>query len=225
VPETHLAVNLLSANSLIGTFGTIGVIAIIFAETGLLVGVFLPGDSLLVTAGIAAGGKLHGAHLSFLPLLLGCPVAAIAGAQCGYWLGQRGGPRLFRKPDARFFRAEYAERATEFIARFGWARAILLARFVPVVRTFLNPVAGISRVPLRSFVVWNVIGGVVWTVGVLSIGYALGASVQGIDRYVLPAILVIIVLSVLPVLREVRRGRRPAPEGGTSQGRTSGSPD
>jgi len=203
-----VAVNWLDAHSLIAAFGVAGVISIIFAETGLLIGVFLPGDSLLVTAGIAAAGGLgESLDLPLLPLLVGCPIAAIAGAQLGYWIGVRTGPYLFRKPDARVFRREYVERAGHVLQRYGPGRAVFIARFIPVIRTFLNPVAGVLAMPPRTFVVWNVIGGIVWTVGILLLGYGLGSTVSHIDRYLLPAIAVIVLLSVIPILREVRRRR------------------
>jgi membrane-associated protein len=207
VDTTTLAVNWLSAQSLIDSVSTIGVILIIFAETGLLIGVFLPGDSLLVTAGIAAGGGLGAVHLQLWPLLVGCPIAAILGAQVGYWIGQRTGPVLFRREDARVFRQEFVDRAASYLDRFGSRRAVLLARFVPIVRTFLNPLCGVIAMPKRVFVTWNVVGGLVWTVGVIMIGYGVGKSVSNIDRYILPGVIVIIVLSLLPILREVRRGR------------------
>jgi membrane-associated protein len=203
-----LAVNWLSARSLIDAFSTAGVIAIVFAETGLLIGIFLPGDSLLVTAGIAAGGHLSGIHLSLAALLIGCPIAAIAGSQVGYWIGRRTGPMLFRREDARFFKPEHVERTSGHLDRFGAARAIFLARFVPIVRTLLNPMAGVVRLPVRVFTLWNIISGVVWTVGVLMIGYTVGRSVHNIDRYVLPVVAVVIVVSLLPLVREVLRSRR-----------------
>jgi membrane-associated protein len=207
------AVNWLSSHSLISAFGTAGVIALIFAETGVLIGIFLPGDTLLVTAGIAAGGGFPGVKPPLVALLIGCPIAAIAGAQFGYWLGKRAGPRLFAKADARVFHPEYVERTTKFLDRFGIARAIVLARFAPLVRTVLNPLAGLSGVPQRTFVVWNVIGGLIWTEGIVSLGYALGHRVAGIDKYVLPVLAVVVVVSVLSVVfegRRTRRGRRPA---------------
>ena len=208
MPLDHVAVNLLNAESLISSFSTAGVIAILFAETGLLVGVFLPGDSLLVTAGIAAGGNLAHVHLNIVALLIGCPLAAIAGSQVGYYLGRRTGPVLFRKQDARIFRPEYVERTSAHLERFGAAKAIVLARFVPVVRTVLSPLAGVAKVDARVFTIWNVVSGLIWTISVLLIGYGVGRSVHNIDKYVLPVVAVVIALSLLPVVREVRRARR-----------------
>jgi membrane-associated protein len=203
-----VAVNWLSAQSLIESFSTAGVIAIIFAETGLLIGIFLPGDSLLVTAGIAAGGNLAHIHLNLPALLIGCPLAAIAGSLVGYWIGRRGGPLLFRREEARFFKPDYVVRTSAHLDRFGAPKAIFLARFVPIVRTVLNPLAGVVRLPFNMFTLWTVISGVVWTTTVLLIGYAVGASVRNIDRYILPVIALIIAASLVPVVREIRRARR-----------------
>jgi len=204
----NFAVNWLSARSLIDAFSTAGVIAIIFAETGLLIGIFLPGDSLLVTAGIAAGGHLGSIHLNLAALLIGCPIAAIAGSQLGYWIGRRSGPLLFRREDARFFKTEYVERTSGHLDRFGAAKAIFLARFVPIVRTVLSPMAGVVRLPVGVFTLWNIVSGLVWTLSVLLIGYGVGKSVHNIDRYVLPVVAIVIVVSFIPIARELLRARR-----------------
>jgi len=208
----HSAVNPLDPTSLIETFGTIGILAIIFAETGLLIGFFFPGDSLLFLAGVAASGtaaEAVGVQLPLGALLIGAPICAIAGAQLGHFLGARFGPRMFNKPDSRFFRKEYVDKAEYYFQRFGPARAVVLARFIPIVRTFLNPVAGVLGMPARTFFVWNVVGAVLWTVGVIMLGYSVGARLEGsIDRYLLPVIALIIFVSVLPILIEVYRHRR-----------------
>ncbi|MDQ1396696.1 MAG: rane-associated protein [Acidimicrobiaceae bacterium] len=189
---------------LIETFGTVGVIAIIFAETGLLIGFFLPGDSLLFTAGLLASqGKLN-----IAVILVGCAVAAVAGAQTGYLIGRKAGPPLFRRPDSRIFKREFVDKAEGHLNRYGEGKAIFLARFVPIVRTFLNPVAGVLEVDLRTFALWNLIGGVVWTVGVTLLGYALGSNISNPDRYILPIIFLIVVVSLIPVVLEVLRSRR-----------------
>ena len=211
-----LAVNLLSPRSLIENLGVIGVFAIIFAETGLLFGVILPGDSLLVLAGVGASSaavKVLNVQLSLAALLIGTPICAIAGAQLGHLIGRRAGPRLFERRDSRIFKAHYVERAEAAFTRFGPAKAVVLARFIPVVRTFLNPVAGLVGMPARTFLVWNVIGGVVWTVGVVLLGYWLGGRIppDKIDRYLLPAVAIVIVVSLLPLVREALRARRAAP--------------
>jgi len=208
----HSAVNPLDPTSLIETFGTIGILAIIFAETGLLIGFFFPGDSLLFLAGVAASGsaaEAAGVQLPLGVLLIGAPICAIAGAQLGHFLGARYGPRMFNKPDSRFFRKEYVDKAEHYFEKFGPARAVVLARFIPIVRTFLNPVAGVLGMPARTFFVWNVVGALLWTVGVILLGYSVGARLEGsIDRYLLPVIALIIFVSVLPILIEVYRHRR-----------------
>jgi membrane-associated protein len=213
VQSATLAVNWLSPQSLIDSFSTLGVIAIIFAETGLLIGIFLPGDSLLVTAGIAAGGHLGSIHLSLPALLIGCPIAAIVGSEVGYVIGRRSGPLLFRRADARLFKPEYVERTAVHMERFGSARAIFLARFVPIVRTVLNPLAGVVRLPVRVFTLWNIISGVLWTTGLLLIGYTVGKAVHNIDHYVLPVVAIVIIVSFVPLLRELRRARADRPPG------------
>ena len=206
------AVNPIDPASLIETFGTIGILAIIFAETGLLIGFFFPGDSLLFLAGVAASGtaaEAAGVQLPLAVLLICAPICAIAGAQLGHFLGAKYGPRMFNKPDSRFFRKEYVDKAEYYFQKFGPARAVVLARFIPIVRTFLNPVAGVLGMPARTFFVWNVVGAVLWTVGVILLGYSVGARLEGsIDRYLLPVIALIILVSVLPILIEVYRHRR-----------------
>ncbi|GAA3930332.1 DedA family protein [Actinomadura viridis] len=196
---------------LFGTFATIGVIAIIFAETGLLFGCVLPGDSLLFTAGILTTvSSVNGQAfqpLSLPWLLVGGPIAAILGAQFGHWLGARYGRRLFDRPDSRIFRREWVDKAEYYFDRFGPARAVVLARFVPFVRTFLNPLAGMLGMRPRRFLLWNVIGAVLWTDTLFLLGHFLGAEVPGIERYILPGVAVILVLSAIPIVREMRRGR------------------
>jgi membrane-associated protein len=195
-------VDLLNPHHLIETFGTIGILAVIFAETGLLIGFFLPGDSLLFTAGLLASqGKLN-----FAVIAIGCFVAAVAGAQTGYLIGRRVGPALFRRPDSRFFKAEYVTRAEEYFAEHG-NRTIVLARFIPVIRTFSTVVAGVSRMDARAFFLYNLAGGFLWTLGVTTAGYFLGKTVPSIDKYLLPIIAVIVIVSAIPVLLEARRQR------------------
>jgi membrane-associated protein len=192
---------------LIKTFGTLGLIGIIFAETGLLVGFFLPGDSLLVTAGVLASGSAkdhHGLHLNLAVILIGCFVAAAVGAEVGYVIGRKAGPSLFNRPRSRFFKPEYVDKAQGYFDRFG-NRTIVLARFIPVVRTFANPVAGVSAMDVREFTVFNVVGAALWTIGVTLLGYFIGNSVK--DVYLIPAV---IVVSVIPIGVEFVRHRRAA---------------
>jgi membrane-associated protein len=212
-----LALNPLNPKDLLSTFGLVGVWAIMFAETGLMVGFFLPGDSLLFVAGVAASPIAHDFGFSPLPLagvLIGAPIAAIAGAQLGHYLGARYGPRLFARPDSRFFKREYVERAEYYFEKFGPAKAIVLARFIPIVRTFINPVAGVLEMPARRFFLWNVIGGLIWTEGILLAGYALAARIKSvippdkIDNYLLPVVALIVLVSAIPIFIEIIRERR-----------------
>jgi membrane-associated protein len=195
----------------ISPYGEIVAWLIVFAETGLLVGFFLPGDSLLFTAGVLAGQS----KLDLWLLLPGAFVAAVLGDQIGYLIGRRFGPPLFRRPDSRFLKQEYVDRTHAFFERHG-PKAVVLARFVPVVRTFMPVAAGIGKMNHRVFTIYNVIGAFFWALGVTLLGYALGNAIGGnIDNYLLPLILVIIVLSLLPALFEWRRAKaqRLAPPG------------
>lgn len=202
-----LAVNVLDAKDLIASWGTVGLVLIIFAETGLLFGFFFPGDTVLFLAGaFAASSKAGDPHISLGPLLVGVAIAAIAGAQVGYLIGRKAGPVLFDRPRSRFFNPKNVDRAHEVLHRYGEWKAIFLARFIPVVRTFMNPVCGVAEVPVRIFTIWNVIGGLVWTIGVTMLGYALGSKIS-IDKYIIPITLVIVVLSVIPILLEARKNR------------------
>jgi membrane-associated protein len=233
------ALNVLDPKALIETFGTLGVLAIVFAETGLLIGFFLPGDSLLFMAGFfASGAALATAsiQLSLPVLLIGLPLAAILGAECGYLIGAKTGPRLFRRPESRLFRQEYVERAEHYFRRFGPAKAVVLARFVPIVRTFLNPVAGVLRMPRGEFTRWNVVGGLLWTEGITLLGWGLGealgrrAESLHIDRYLLPGVVVIIAISLVPIVLELRRSRPraghtpPSPVDPSHSGQGAGAP-
>lgn len=208
--SSQLAVNVLDARSLLSAFGVLGVGVVLFAETGLLIGFFLPGDSLLFTTGLLCTGTAdRGLKLSLAPLLVAAAVGALAGSQCGYLLGRKtGGALLARSRSARLH--EGARRAEELLERYGHAKAIVLARFVPVVRTVLNPMAGALRVPVRTFTVWQVTGGLVWSLGLTLAGYALGSSVPNVDRYLLPMIAVIVALSLAPLASEAYRSRRDA---------------
>jgi len=166
--------NPISPDQLLGNFGLIGLAVILFAECGLLVGFFLPGDTILLAAGISLSiGTLHHPWTFFVV----CPLAAIAGNLVGYEIGRRVGPAVFDRPDSRLFRPEYVTRAHAFFERFGWP-TIFVARFVPIVRTVAPVMAGVSRMPYPRFNVASVLGGVVWTEGVLGSGYWLGRCAQ-----------------------------------------------
>jgi membrane-associated protein len=206
-----LAVNILDATSVVSTFGTIGLIAIVFAETGLLIGFFLPGDSLLFLAGAYCATKPGGTepHLNLGVVLVGVILAALLGAQTGYFIGRKAGPVLFDRPNSRIFKRQNVEKAHEVLRKYGETRAIIFARFIPVVRTFMNPVVGTINTDLRTFTIANVVGGVIWAAGVTLLGYALGGAVH-IDKYIIPVTIVIVLLSAIPVLLEVRKQRREA---------------
>ncbi len=204
---------------LFGPFALVGVWLIMFAETGLLVGFFMPGDSLLFVAGVAASPVAEailgdGLTIPLVPLLIGAPICAIAGAQFGHYLGARYGRRMFDRPDSRLFRREHVVKAEYYFNKFGPAKAVVLARFIPIVRTFLNPVAGVLEMPARTFFLWNVVGGILWTDGVLLAGYFLAERItkvmspDDIDRYILPVVFVIVLISVMPVFVEILRDRR-----------------
>ncbi|MFB7052644.1 DedA family protein [Streptomyces vinaceus] len=213
-----LAVNLLDAHSLLATFGVIGIAVVMFAETGLLVGFFLPGDSLLFTAGLLCAGTADkSTHLSLPAVLAASVIGALAGAQCGYLIGRRAGPALLARSRSKKLH-EGAARAEELLAKYGHAKAIVLARFVPVVRTVLNPLAGVLNIPARVFTFWQVAGGLLWTVGLVLAGYALGSSIPSVDTYLLPIVGLIVAISLLPVAIELLRSRRSGKQqNGTAQ--------
>jgi membrane-associated protein len=188
---------------LIRTFGLLGILAIVFVESGLLVGFMLPGDSLLFTAGLlSANGTLPDIWI----LLVTIPIAAIAGDQVGYLIGNKAGPAIFRRPDSRFFRAEYVERSHAFFERYG-GRTIIIARFVPIVRTLAPVMAGVSNMRYRTFVTYNVIGGLGWGLGVTTLGYFLG-QIEFVKANIEFIILTIVALSVTPIAIELWRARR-----------------
>ncbi len=182
--------------------GVLGVMAVVFAESGLLIGFFLPGDSLLFTTGLLAQqGVLGGISVHWLALLLFA--AAVLGDNVGYTFGRRVGRRLFKRPDSLLFSHENLTRAEAFYQRYG-AKTIMLARFIPVVRTFAPILAGVGKMPYGVFVLFNVAGALLWAVGLTYAGYYAGGWFQsrgiGIDRYLLPIVLLIVALSIAPPL-------------------------
>ncbi|MCS0639020.1 VTT domain-containing protein [Streptomyces sp. LP05-1] len=193
----------LDPDYLIQTFGLIGVLVIVFAESGLLIGFFLPGDALLFTTGLlVATDKLN--H----PLWLVCTlivVAAVVGDQVGYLFGRKVGPALFKRPDSRLFKQENVEKAHEFFEKHG-PKSLILARFVPIVRTFTPIIAGVSRMNYRSFIVFNVIGGLIWGVGVTVLGASLG-KVEFVHKNIELILILIVLISVVPIVIEYLRAR------------------
>ncbi len=177
------------------TVGYIGIFAIIFAESGLLIGFFLPGDSLLFTAGFLA--SLDNPPFSLPVLLIGCGIAAIAGDSVGYMFGRRVGRKLFQRENSFLFNKANLYRAEAFYEKHG-GKAIVIARFMPIVRTFAPIVAGIGTMEYRRFLSFNIVGGLLWAVGVTTAGYLLGSVIPDVDKYLLPIIIVIILVSVAP---------------------------
>ncbi|GAB3255727.1 DedA family protein [Kineosporia babensis] len=194
----------LTPENLISTFGLLGILVIVFAESGLLIGFFLPGDSLLFTAGLlVADGQYLQQPLWLVCLLVS--IAAIAGDQAGYLFGRKVGPALFRRPNSRLFKQENLVRAEEFFAKYG-ARSIVLARFVPVVRTFTPIVAGASNMHYRTFLTYNIGGGILWGSGVTLLGYYLG-QISFVKEHIELMLIAIVAVSVIPIAVELLLAR------------------
>jgi membrane-associated protein len=209
----HLALlNAITPQHLLSTFGVIGVFVVIFLEMGVLVAFFLPGDSLLFVAGYATvPDNSLGLHLPLGWLMLAAASAAILGGQLGFEVGRRAGPTLHERPDSRFYKKKYGERAEAFLTRFGTARAVVLSRFVPVVRTFTSPIIGVAGMPSAAYWTWNIVGGLVWTIPIILAGHWLG-HITFIRRYIEVLAVVIVVVSVVPALIHIARHRDPPPE-------------
>lgn len=189
--------------AIVKTGSYLGIAFLIFIESGLLIGIFFPGDSILFAAGLLSSGGI----LSFWPLTFFTVIAAILGDSTGYWFGSKLGSTLFKREDSRFFKREYLRRTERFYQKYG-GRAIVLARFVPVVRTIAPILAGASSMKYRKFISYNVIGGLLWDVGMISLGFFLGSLVPNSGKYALPFSLVIIVISFLPILLNLVRGKQ-----------------
>ena len=199
---------LLDGQHLIESFGIAGLLLIIFAETGLLLGFFLPGDSLLFAAGYAATGKLSDKlHPNIVLVCLLVTTVAVLGAQVGYLIGSKAGPALFDREDSRLFKKHYVTKAEDIIEHYGAGKAIVLARFIPIVRTFLNPLVGAGDLPARTFIKWNLVGGVLWGVGVTLLGYFLG-QVSFIGKNLEFFAVFVVIISVLPIANEIRKNRK-----------------
>ena len=200
--------NLFDAHSIVGDLGLIGILTIIFAETGLLVGLAFPGDSLLFIAGVAASESgaaiLGGASLNPVLLFALSPFAAIIGSTVGYWFGEKYGRKLFDRPDGRIFNHHKVAATEKWLTKYGIGKALVLARFVPFVRTLINPMCGIIGIPKKTFMIWNTVGALIWTQGVIGLGFILGDVLEGsVDKYLLPVIAVIIFASLVPVIIEL----------------------
>lgn len=188
--------------TLIQTLGYLGIWVIVFAESGLFFGFFFPGDSLLFTAGLLASQGF----LNVWWLTLVVVSAAILGDSVGYWFGAKVGPKIFTREDSFFFHKRHVERARIFYERYG-PHALVLARFIPIVRTFTPILAGVGSMRYRTFLRYNFVGGILWGAGVTLLGYSLGTTIPGIDQYLLPIIFFIIAVSFLPVVWEVLKNR------------------
>jgi membrane-associated protein len=186
---------LLNSTTILKTLGLAGVLAIIFAESGLLIGFFLPGDSLLFTAGFLASQGL----VNFWLLFFGSMVAAVIGDNVGYTFGKKIGPKIFTKDHSFFFNKKYIEKSTFFFQKHG-QRSLILARFVPAVRTFTPILAGVGNMDYRSFLTYNAIGAILWAGGMSLLGFFLGNVIPNIDHYIYPIVIAIIIVSILPAV-------------------------
>ena len=185
------------------TGGYLGIALLIFAESGLFLGIFLPGDSVLFASGLLAtnGFFIVG------PLIMIVVVASIAGDSVGYWFGSEVGERLYARKDSRFFKQEYLRRTERFYKKYG-GRAVVLARFVPVVRTLAPILAGVSTMKYRVFLAYNMLGGFLWGAGMILLGFLLGSIIPNSEKYILPLSLVIVAVSFLPIFFNLARGKR-----------------
>ena len=183
---------------LIKTAGYLGVFLIVFLESGLLVGFFFPGDSLLFTAGFLASQGFFDIKI----LIAGCFIAAVLGDSIGYYIGSKLGPKIFTKDNSIFFHKKHLERAQRFYDKHG-GKTIILARFIPVIRAFAPVVAGVGTMNYKKFVTYNLVGGILWAIGVTLAGFYLGSLIPNVDKYLLPIVGLIIVVSVLPALHHM----------------------
>ena len=198
----HILTQLYDVRGLIEWGGTALVCLIVFVETGMFVGFFLPGDSLLVTAGVFAGAG----HLKLAYLLSLVTLCAIAGDQVGYFIGWRAGKTLYERKDSRFFKKRHLESAHEFYERYG-GKTIIMARFVPIIRTFCPPVAGAARMSYTRYLLYDIVGGFAWVWGMTLLGYTLGRTVPNIDKGITYVIAAVIVLSLLPAVYHALKSR------------------
>jgi membrane-associated protein len=206
-------VNLFDANSVVSTLGLIGVLGIIFMETGLLIGLVFPGGEVVFLAGIAASGTgtqiLGEAKLSAPLLFALAPVAAIVGGEVGYWFGKKYGRKFFERPNSRYFNLKMVETTERWLIRYGPRKALIFGRFIPFARTLINPVCGVVNLERKLFSTWNAIGAIIWTQVAIGIGYLLGDLIEGsVDKYLLPIVGLIVLLSLVPMALETLRERK-----------------
>ena len=205
--------NLLDANAVLSTLGLVGVLGIIFMETGLLIGLVFPGGEIVFLAGIAASGSgaalLGDAKLSAPLLFALAPVAAIAGGEVGYWFGRKYGRKYFMRADARFFNNKMLDTTEKWLHKYGPRKALVFGRFIPFARTLLNPVCGVVHLDRRLFSLWNAIGAIIWTQVAIGIGYLLGEQLKdSVNYYLYPIIAVIVLITLIPLVVRIYKERK-----------------
>ncbi|MGA0866895.1 MAG: DedA family protein [Candidatus Nanopelagicaceae bacterium] len=202
----------LSPEWIVGTLGVIGVFTVLFVEMGLLVGLVLPGDSMLFLAGVASSGTADtaiGVQLPVEVLLIGAPISTFLGSQVGYYIGWKFGPKVFNRPEGRYFNQRRVDQTQKWLLKYGVGKALFLSRFIPIVRTLINPMCGVARIDLRKFILANAFSSIVWGAGFIAIGYTVGERLAGsFEKYLLPTTLLIVFLSMLPVFTELFRAYR-----------------
>jgi membrane-associated protein len=204
---------LLDANSIVSTLGLIGVLGVIFMETGLLIGLVFPGGEVVFLAGIAASGSgaalLGDAKLSTPLLFALAPIAAITGGEVGYWFGKKYGRGFFERNETRFYNKKMVEKIEKWLLKYGPRKALVIGRFIPFVRTLINPVCGVANLDRKLFSTWNAIGAIIWTQVAIGIGYLLGDAIEGsVNKYLYPIVGLIVVVSVLPIAFDTYRHRK-----------------
>ena len=204
---------LLDANSIVSTLGLIGVLGVIFMETGLLIGLVFPGGEVVFLAGIAASGSgaalLGDAKLSAPLLFALAPIAAIAGGEVGYWFGKKYGRGFFERSETRFYNKKMVETIEKWLIKYGPRKALVIGRFIPFVRTLINPVCGVANLDRKIFSTWNAIGAIIWTQLAIGIGFLLGDAIEGsVNKYLYPIVGLIVVVSVLPIAFDTYRHRK-----------------
>ena len=202
----------LSPEWIVGTLGVIGVFTVLFVEMGLLVGLVLPGDSMLFLAGVAASGTANtaiGVQLPIEVLLIGAPISTFLGSQLGFFIGRKFGPRVFNRPDGKYFNQKRVDQTQKWLLRYGVGKALFLSRFIPIVRTLINPMCGVAKIELRKFILANAFSSVTWGAGFIAIGFFVGERLAGsFEQYLLPTTLLIFFLSLLPLFGELVRSYR-----------------
>ena len=204
---------LLDANSIVSTLGLIGVLGVIFMETGLLIGLVFPGGEVVFLAGIAASGSgaalLGDAKLSAPLLFALAPVAAITGGEVGYWFGKKYGRGFFERGETRFYNKKMVETIEKWLLKYGPRKALVIGRFIPFVRTLINPVCGVANLDRKLFSTWNAIGAIIWTQVAIGIGYLLGDAIEGsVNKYLYPVVGLIVIVSLFPIAFDTYRHRK-----------------